>query len=309
MTLPDEAWQRMMFLVWATLLVAAVPLAILSPIRLRLGKPVKAMWIKYGVWFLIAPIVTVPMVFGRGWMQAAFLLGSLYALEEFGRVVGLRRQRAHMWLARVCIVAVYIPVFFSRYGLFLTLPAYLILPIFLLPIMLDRYKGMIHTSCLVMLGVIYFGWFLAHLAFLMNVEVGRQLILAFLVVIVVNDSAAYLVGSSFGRRPLSPRLSPNKTVEGFIAAIVITVAVTVSFRFALAGMSLAHTVLLGLLLAVAGTCGDLAMSLIKRDVHVKDSGHLIPGHGGLLDRLDSVLFASPIFFHFIRYFCGGGIAT
>jgi phosphatidate cytidylyltransferase len=79
-------------------------------------------------------------------------------------------------------------------------------------------------------------------------------------------------------------------------------------RFALGGLSAAETVLLGLLMAVAGTCGDLVISMIKRDVRVKDTGRLIPGHGGLLDRLDSTLLAAPVFFHFLRSFGHGAAA-
>jgi len=309
MALPGETWQRMMLFMLATLLLAALPLAVLSPIRRRQGKPVKAMWVKYGGWFLIVPVVALPMVLGRVWMQATFLLVSLCALKEFARLVGLRKHRAHLWLARACVVLAYVPVFLSRYDLFLVFPAYLVLPVFLLPILLDRFDGMIRASCLVVLGVTYCGWFLAHLAFLMNADAGRQLVLAFLVVVAINDSAAYLVGSGLGRRPLAPRLSPNKTIEGFLGAIAVTVAMTFLVRFALPGISRWQTLLLGLLLALAGTCGDLAMSLIKRDVHVKDSGHVIPGQGGLLDRLDSILFATPIFFHFMRCFCAaGGVA-
>jgi len=309
MGLPTETWQRMLLVIWAVLLLAAVPLAILSPLRLRQGKPVKAMWIKYGAWFLMAPIVTVPMMLGRVWVQAGFLLASLYAFEEFSRLVGLREQRAHMWLARLCIVAVYVPTFMSNYGVFLALPAYVVLPAFLLPILRDRYEGMVRASCLVMLGVIYCGWFLAHLAYLMNAAAGRQFVLAFLLVVVVNDASAYLVGSTVGRRRLVPKLSPNKTVEGALGAAAITVGTAVAVGFALGGLTLAHRAILGLLLAAAGTCGDLAVSLIKRDVGAKDCGTCIPGHGGLLDRLDSVLLAAPLYFHFMRVFQGAGGLT
>jgi phosphatidate cytidylyltransferase len=303
MSLPGETWIQMQLLVWGVLVAAAMPLAVLALMRKRRGKPVKPMWIKYGAWYLMAPLVAVPMVLGRAWMQAAFLILSLLAFEEYSRAVGLWKKPSYVWLARFCIVLFYLPVFISWIGLFMAMPAYVIILIFLFSIIRDQYKGVVQLSCLTVLGTIYFGWFLAHLAYLMNVEEGRALVIAFLFVVALNDACGYLAGSTFGRRTLSPRLSPGKTVEGFLAATLITIAVTFAIRFALGGISMLHALLLGFLLAVGGTCGDLTISLIKRDVGIKDSGSIIPGHGGVLDRLDSILFTSPIFFHFMSYFC------
>jgi phosphatidate cytidylyltransferase len=308
MALPPGSLQRMVLLVWGVLLAAAVPLAIFSPVLRRRGQAVKTLWIKYAAWFVIVPLVTVPMILGGVWVQVALLVVSLYALEEYARLVGLGAERVHLWLARLGIVAVYVPAFLARYDLFLAVPPYLALPIILVPILQDRSEGMTRVTALTFLGVIYFGWFPAHLALLAGTGTGRAAVLALLVLITVNDTAAHLVGASFGHRPLAPRLSPNKTVEGFLGAAAVTVLMTFAVRFALGGLSAAQTVLLGLVLAVAGTCGDLAISMIKRDVHVKDTGRLIPGHGGLLDRLDSTLIAAPIFFYFMRTFGYGAPA-
>lgn len=301
MNLSEEAW-RMLLLIWAALIAAAIPLAALTPVRRRRGEPVKPMWVKYAAWFLIAPVVTIPMALGRVWMQVTFLLLSLYAFEEYSRAVGLWKERGHMWLARVGVLLAYVPVFLDWYGLFTAMAAYIILLVFVFPIMRDKYEGMIQRTCLTILGVIYCGWFLAHLAFLMNVPAGRELVLVFLFALAVNDGGAYLVGSCIGRRPLAPNLSPGKTVAGALGAIALTIGAMFAARFALCGISVTHTILLGFLLSVGGTCGDLAMAMIKRDVKIEDTGSLIPGHGGLLDRLDSVLFTAPIFFHFMNYF-------
>ena len=300
---PNEPWQQMTVVVWGVLIVAAIPLAVLIPFRKRAGKPVKSMWIKYGAWFIIAPLVTIPLALGRYWMQSVFLLMSLYAFEEFSRAVGLWRSRGHIWLARLCIALLYLPVFLDYHGLFVAAPAYAILLIFLFPVVGDKFKGMIQLTCLTIMGVVYFGWFLGHMAFLANREVGRQLILAFLLIVAVNDAAAYVIGSTLGRRKLSPNISPNKTVEGMIGAMLVAIGMTFAVRFALLGIAWPHALLLGFLLGLGGTCGDLVISMIKRDVQIKDTGSLIPGHGGLLDRLDSVLFTAPIFFHFMNYFC------
>ncbi|MDD5557367.1 MAG: CDP-archaeol synthase [bacterium] len=309
MTLPDDPGTRMLVLVWGVLLAAAIPLAALTPVRRRAGGDVRSMWVKYASWFIMVPAITVPLLLGRAWTQAALMLLSFHAFEEFSRAVGLWRERGHVWLARACIALVYLPVFIPWYGLFMTMPVCLVILIYLYPVMRDRYRGMIQCSCLTIVGVIYFGWFPAHLAFLMNAAAGPALLLAFLLVVVMNDASAYLIGSSVGRRLLSPNLSPRKTVEGTLGAMAVSIALIFLVRFALGGISSLHALLLGLLLSVGGTCGDLTMSLIKRDVGVKDSGALIPGHGGLLDRLDSIVFTAPLFFHFMSHFYPGVMAA
>ena len=303
MRLLEITWVRMFLLVWGVLLAFAVPLAVLTPIWSRRGKNVKAMWVKYGAWFIMVPVLTIPACFHRVVMQVALLLLSLYAFEEFSRAVGLWKHRAHVWLARIGILMIYVPVLFPWFSLFMTMPAYVVMLVFLFPIARDKYEGMIQRSCLAMLGVIYFGWFLAHLAFLMNVAEGRAMVLAFFLVVIVNDASAYLIGSTVGKRLVSPNISPKKTVEGVLGSAAVSIGMIFAVRFALPCISLPDTILLGFVLGVGGTCGDLTISLIKRDVGVKDMGTLIPGHGGLLDRLDSILFTAPIFFHFLKHFC------
>lgn len=308
MKLPDEIWLRMLLLLCAVLVAWSVPLAVITLIRKHLAKEVRSIWIKYASWFIMLPAFTIPMLIGPVFMQAFFLLMSLFAFEEFARAVGLWKEHGHMWLGRICIMLIYSAVFVKSFGFFMSMPAYVIVIAFLLPIVRDKYRGMIQRTCLAVLGIIYFGWFLAYLAFLLNIDAGRQLILAFVLVVVMNDASAYVIGSNLGRHRMSPNISPNKTWEGMVGAVIVTIGMTFAVRFALLDISIPDTVILGLILAVGGTCGDLAISVIKRDVQIKDTSHLIPGHGGLLDRLDSVLFVAPVFFHFMNAFYDLGIS-
>ena len=150
---------------------------------------------------------------------------------------------------------------------------------------------------------IYLGLPLGALAAIRNDENGgsREALLLLLAVIVVSDSAQYYTGRAFGRRKLSPVISPKKTVEGAIGGVLfgtLAMAVGGSFLFASPVWLLA---LLGAAISLLGIVGDLFESLLKRSAGIKDSSNLIPGHGGVLDRIDSWLFAAPVYYVFVRF--------
>jgi phosphatidate cytidylyltransferase len=131
---------------------------------------------------------------------------------------------------------------------------------------------------------------------------GRGAILLMVVAIVVSDSARYYTGRALGRRPLAPSISPKKTLEGAIGGLVFgTAAFVIGARIVFPGGSLVLAALAGASVAALGIVGDLFESLLKRSAGVKDSGALIPGHGGVLDRIDSWLFAAPVYYVFVRY--------
>jgi phosphatidate cytidylyltransferase len=123
-----------------------------------------------------------------------------------------------------------------------------------------------------------------------------------LLTIIVSDSAQYYGGRLMGRRKLAPVISPKKTVEGAIAGVAAAaVAMPLLAAWLVPGHEIWASALLGVVLALAGICGDLFESLLKRSAGVKDSSNLIPGHGGVLDRIDALLFAGPVYYLFLRY--------
>jgi phosphatidate cytidylyltransferase len=130
---------------------------------------------------------------------------------------------------------------------------------------------------------------------------GREAVLLLIATVALSDTAQYYVGRAFGRHPLAPKRSPKKTVEGAVGGLIVApAALVVAGYFWLPGLGLARLAVLGILLVLAGMIGDLFESMLKRAADLKDSSHLIPGHGGVLDRIDALLFAAPIFYFFIR---------
>lgn len=151
-------------------------------------------------------------------------------------------------------------------------------------------------------GVLYAGGLLFHAPLLRALEQGMEWVFFVLLVTFATDTAAFFVGRSLGRRPLAPRISPAKTWEGALGGIVAALAVAVALGGLLrlnAGVD--ELLALGALTAVAGQVGDLAESRIKRVAGVKDSSSLIPGHGGLLDRLDSIVLNLVVVYYFVLW--------
>lgn len=151
-------------------------------------------------------------------------------------------------------------------------------------------------------GAVYTGFMLSHLVLLWALDFGAQLVVVTLFSVWAMDVLAYLVGSAFGTHPLAPRISPKKSWEGFLAGAAGTVAVwTAGWFLVRPDVSLAWFVLTGLVVAVAALFGDLTESRLKREVQVKDSGHLLPGHGGFLDRFDSLILVSIVVYYMLIF--------
>jgi phosphatidate cytidylyltransferase len=160
-------------------------------------------------------------------------------------------------------------------------------------------------------GVLYVGLLLSHYILLRNLENGVALVffvilvtLVFFVILVtwLSDAGGFFVGKTWGKHPLAPRLSPKKTIEGLLGGVLFSVVGAVLSQFTFVPFfSLGQCVMLGVGLALLGAVGDLAESAIKRSVSVKDSGTMIPGHGGVLDRVDSLLFTGPAMYYYVMF--------
>ena len=158
-------------------------------------------------------------------------------------------------------------------------------------------------------GVVYVGFTLTHLVLMRELDSGTELVLATLVSVWANDSLAYAIGAPFGRHKLAPNVSPKKSWEGLLAGTIGTIAVWTCLPLvAQTSLPLWWLALTGLAVSVAAVLGDLAESRLKREVGVKDSGRLLPGHGGFLDRFDSMIMVSIVAFYMLvtgLYLFGG----
>lgn len=260
-------------------------------------------------WWVMVVLMGLALAGGRPGVTLLFAFCSFAALREFVTLTETRRGD-HWALAAAFFVVLpvqYYLVWIDWYGLysiFIPVYAFLLMPIiaavrgdtdrFLVRIAQVQWALMIAVFCA------------SHVPALLSLRIpgheGRNvLLIAFLVIVVqVSDVAQYVWGKLVGRRKIAPKLSPSKTVEGFVGGGLSAIAVGAALAW-ITPFSVWQAALLSLVIVLMGFFGGLVMSAIKRDRGVKDWGHLIVGHGGVLDRLDSVLFAAPIFFHLVRY--------
>jgi phosphatidate cytidylyltransferase len=160
------------------------------------------------------------------------------------------------------------------------------------------------NSALTVAGFVWVGVFGSYAALLLRVHHGKNLMLLAVLVTVAADVLAYAAGSTMGSHPLAPNISPGKTWEGTIVGGLgaVIVSVLIAKLFLSSTWSVKHALALGVVVAIVGPIGDLCESMVKRDLDLKDSGHALPGHGGLLDRFDALLFVLPATYYLAQYF-------
>lgn len=269
------------------------------------------LWARYRSWLVFAPLMVGPILLGAAWTIAAIALMSVLVYREFARATGMFRQPATSSLVVVGILAVAFAVADHWYGLFVAITPLWIGVLAAVALFSDQPKGFIQRVALGAFAFLLFGMCFGHLAYFANDTQFRPILLWLILCVELNDVFAYLVGKTLGRRKLAPNTSPNKTVAGAVGALLLTTTVAaglgaIVFRGTEVG-SWFRLITLGLIISVAGQLGDLTLSSIKRDLGIKDWAATFPGHGGLLDRFNSLLFVAPAVFHYVGYFRGIGL--
>jgi phosphatidate cytidylyltransferase len=160
-------------------------------------------------------------------------------------------------------------------------------------------------TLIILLGVLYVGFPLGTVVSSRSLPAGESLVLFLAVVTWASDTGAYYAGTLWGKHLLLPSVSPKKTIEGLLGGLALAVSAALLAQWGFASqLSLSDALILGVLVTGMGLLGDLFESVIKRRTGVKDSGGILPGHGGMLDRLDSLLFTAPTFYYYVAYVRG-----
>ncbi|CAQ69657.1 putative phosphatidate Cytidylyltransferase [Cupriavidus taiwanensis LMG 19424] len=268
----------------------------------NLGQRVSAWWWMIG-------IMGVAFALGRTAVIVLFYLLSFFALREFVTIITTRRgdHRAIVAAFFVFLPLQYVLVYIGWYGMFsILIPVYAFLVLPILAALSSETTRFLERCAGVQWAVMVCVFCISHVPALLTLPIpgfdGRNLLLiAFLVIVVQgSDVLQYVWGKLCGKRKIAPLLSPSKTVEGFVGGVASATALGAALWW-ITPFSPWQAGAIALVIALMGFLGGLVMSAIKRDRGIKDWGHMIQGHGGMLDRLDSVVFAAPVFFHITRY--------
>jgi phosphatidate cytidylyltransferase len=300
-----------LFYLFAIVGLLAVAAGLLAIIKYGYHKNVDAVWKTYLGWLIMCPLMLGFIFAGRIAFIFSIMLVAATGFKEFARATGLYRD---WWMTGSVYLAILVVGVTSImpdprtdlhgwYGLFMTLPVFAIAFLLMVPILRGRSQGQLQLVSLSIVGFIYIGWMFGHLGFLANAGPRAYGYICYLIVAVeINDIAAYIFGKSFGKRKLCPGISPNKTLEGSLGALAVSLALPWLLHFSFPHFGWPQLLLIGLIIGIGGQMGDLTISFIKRDIGIKDMGNTIPGHGGILDRIDSLIFTAPLFFHMVRWF-------
>lgn len=261
-------------------------------------------------WWIMAAVFLIAMSLSRNISIIFFAFVSFWALKEYFSISKTRQadQRAILW-AFLAIPAQYYWIATQWYGMFLIfIPVYMFLFFPVRLVLIGEMQGFLAAASRIQWGVMAFVFGLGHIAYLLTLpqlpatKVSGTSLVFFLVLITeLGDVFQYIWGKSLGKHKILPLVSPKKTWEGFLGGVFSAMILGVVFRF-LTPFSLFEAIGAGAIIAIVGFCGDVVMSAVKRDAGVKDFGQLIPGHGGILDRVDSLCFTAPVFFHIVAYF-------
>ena len=302
----DEVFRAFLLIVTALLAVAGLLLGVLT---WGFKKNLQSVWMTYRGWLVMTPLVLGCVFAGRAVTLVFFTVVAALGFKEYARATGLYRDWWMTMAVYVGIIGVGLTALVNDpnngrpgwYGLFMALPVYVIALLMFVPIARNQPAGQLQALALAILGFLYLGWMFLHLAFLANADHAYGYLLYLLLAVELNDVAAFTFGKLFGKHPLRSNISPKKTWQGAIGALAVSMVLPWALRFSFPHFGAAQLILTGLIVGVGGQLGDLSISVIKRDVGIKDMGAAIPGHGGVLDRIDSLIYTAPLFLHLVDY--------
>jgi phosphatidate cytidylyltransferase len=261
-------------------------------------------------WVMVSLLVGALLL---GWQATALLFGliSFMALREFLSLAPARiEDRPAIALAYLTIPVCIFFVFIGAYTFYvLLIPVYVFLAMPFVMACIGQTRGYLSTTAAFHWGLVTCVYNIGYIPFLMRVprsdapQAGAMgLVFLLLVATEANDVFQYVTGKLFGRHKITPKVSPNKTWEGFIGGWVLTAALIYFIGPIFTPLKGPGLWIIAAALPLAGFAGDVTFSAIKRDIGVKDTSRTIPGHGGVLDRIDSLTFTSPLYFHLLAYY-------
>ncbi len=272
------------------------------------ARTVEAIRERYRTWLFLAPLLLIPILYSPGSAIIAVTIFSLICYREFARATGLFRWRDLSALVALAIILINFAAFDSWYNLFLALPPLCIVVFAAYSVLPDEPRGYLQRVGLASFAFLFIGVGLAHLSYLANSTEYRPFFCIILLCTQISDLLSFASAKLFNTRPIFRQTTARKTVSGmlvpfFIIAFLSAYLIHIQFRDTPID-TVWKLATFGIAIAACAQLGDLVIASIKRDIGIKDMAGTLPGHGGFLDRFNSVLLVAPVVFHLLKYFDG-----
>jgi len=291
-------------IIFAILIFAFV---IVKYLQKKNNKPYTELYDRTKSWLYMILIFACGVFLNNIMAMVFFALLSYLALKEYFTLIPTRlTDRRIIFYGYVVIAFQYYFAYIQWYEMFIIcIPVYLFLFLPFRQMLIGDTDGFINNTSKVQWGVMLFVFSISHVAYLLmlpsiDLVSGAMMVLFLIFLTELNDILQYVCGKSFGKRKIIPKVSPNKTIEGFLGAMILTTTFAVLFSY-LTPFTVLEAIGAGLIINIGGFIGDVVVSMVKRDVGVKDASNMIAGHGGIIDRIDSLTYTAPLFFHYVYY--------
>ena len=263
---------------------------------------------------ILTAVLLLPILIAAVWFDtplpwltiAVAVWGGLAALEFYKTVAAYGSKAVPFTIFGIIMTVIFIfsPHLDFAYMLPILLTIAIIFPSVGMILRRNKDNGFL-SWIWTLAGILYIGWLLSHYISLRELEMGREWVFYALAVTFATDTFAYFIGKTWGRHKLAPDISPKKTIEGAVGGVLgaVVISVLAVWLFALP-INYGIAVLLGIVVSIFGQVGDLFESLFKRNMGIKDSGKSLPGHGGFLDRIDSIVFTGVVVYYYVVLFVG-----
>jgi len=305
--LESEVFRSYLLMLTCLLVAGAAVLAVLTWV---FKKNLRSIWGEYRSSLILAPTFLGCVFLGRYATVVLLTLVAFLGFKEFARATGLYRDwwitgGVYLGIISVAVASLVTDPNTGHtgwYGLFMALPVFVVAFLLLIPIVRNQPTGQLQQLCLGIVGFVCIGWMFGHFQFLTTAAdnpYGYLLYLAFAVP--VNDIAAFIFDRLLGRHPFRSNISARKTWEGFLGALAVSMIMPWLLWFSFPLFGVPQRILTGVIVGIGGPLGDLAIGVIKRDLGIKEMGAVIPGHGGILNRVDSLVYVAPLFLHMADY--------
>jgi len=295
-------WSDPVYMNTAILIVAAIFMAGIALFPFRNNHPaLVAAWASMKSWIFAAPILFIIIGLPPPWPLVGITVGAIFCAKEFFQITGMYHRSMFVWLVYFGIFGQALSIYYDRTTLYDRMPMIMAGLIMCVPLVRNNFKFMVQYTALSIFNFIFIGWGLLHMGRILLWPEGHFHLVYMVLLAEACDNFALGAGRLFGKHKIFDKISHRRTIEGSALSFVFTVAIAYSLRNIFQQEAEYFWLVTATVAFVAGSLGDLALAVIRRDLGVKDMGVFIWGRGGLLDLMDRMIFVAPIYYYALIY--------